>query len=156
MTMCVYISGPMSGIPQFNIPLFERTEEYLRRGLPHGAKIISPAKLIPAPARQFCLDSATGDHKDVEHVSGSYWANVCTDLMIITNHVTHVTFLPDWWTSKGARVEAYVALMAGVTNFSQFQPQGSWCAATDCLWTSDVLVALNADNIRATRKQFMP
>ena len=42
----IHISGPMTGIKEYNYPLFNAVEEYLRE---EGFEVLNPASLLPAP-----------------------------------------------------------------------------------------------------------
>ena len=52
-----YLGGKMSGIPQFNFPLFDRAAANLRN---HGFDIVSPAELDDPETRKAALASVDG------------------------------------------------------------------------------------------------
>ena len=153
MTRTFYISGPMTGYPQFNFPLFDRAAEYFRKS---GVSIISPAELDPPDVRAYCLGSPDGDSSKLP-AGLSYGGALGRDIQVIMDQVTDgLIFLPSWWGSKGARLEAYAALLKGLPNYFLFQHAGSYCIAIDGVLKSDVVTALTPDNVRATLTRFMP
>lgn len=84
----LYLSGPMSGHPDLNAPLFNEIEGMLRhRGF---EKIYNPAQ-----------------HDDA---SLSYKTLLLNDLNWIGKHADFLVMLPDWKHSKGATVERKFAV----------------------------------------------
>ena len=112
--MRVYIAGPMSGRPQFNYPAFAEMAKDLRK------EVVNPGEhiIVTSPAE---LDSP----------SVQAWASISPDGVLPTGGPSHGTFLgravhtiidgefdaivvlPEWWTSKGARVEVMAGLVSG-------------------------------------------
>ncbi len=76
----IYIAGPMSGLPEFNYPVFFAAEEYLRS---HGAKVMNPA-VLPAGF----------EHHEYMQIA-----------IPMLQTCEAVAFLPGWQQSKGARME---------------------------------------------------
>lgn len=104
-----YLAGPMSGIPQFNIPLFDEVTEKLRS---HGYDIVSPAELDTPEIRAAAMQSESGQHSDLP--AGDTWGTLLArDVHIIADEIDGIIFLPKWHESNGARLEAYVALITG-------------------------------------------
>jgi len=68
MTKFYYIAGPMSGIPQFNIPAFDEASKNLRAA---GYKIISPAELDDPSTREMAYNSPDGATLNDQHPNGS-------------------------------------------------------------------------------------
>lgn len=87
----VYVAGPMTGLPEYNFPLFNATAARLRA---EGWHVENPA-----------------EHG---HVEGAGWADYLRyDLSrIVTCGAVHL--LPGWSNSKGARLEVYVASVLGI------------------------------------------
>ena len=102
-----YLAGPMSNIPQHNIPAFDEAAEKLRS---HGYDITSPAELDSDEVREALLAS-DGDVRDFSHIE-SFGSVIGRDIQIIMDDIDGIIFLPDWQKSAGARLEAYVGLMA--------------------------------------------
>lgn len=93
----VYVSGPMSGIPDHNFPAFHEAAKHLRG---NGYTVVSPAELdeedvggIPEAVEVGGLEYIEYLKRDVEHVV----------------HVDALVMLPGWQKSRGARFEAYIA-----------------------------------------------
>jgi len=84
MVKKVYISGPMSGLPNLNSELFFATEDILRS---KGYDVFNPAR-------------TTGDH--------DWLTFIIFDLENIRS-CDAIYFLPNWRKSPGARIEAIVA-----------------------------------------------
>jgi hypothetical protein len=106
-----YLAGPMSGIPQFNFPLFERAAKQLRSA---GYNIISPAE-VDAKDEELhkrVLASTDGilQSSDIKESWGDFLSR---DVKIIADKVQGIILLPGWEKSRGARLEAHVALLCG-------------------------------------------
>jgi hypothetical protein len=108
----------MSGIPKFNIPLFDELADLLRV---RGFKVVSPAELDDKKIRDACLASPDGKPTPATHGGGT-WADFLTrDVKLISDQVGGIVFLPDWWRSRGARLEAFVGLLTD-KQFARWQP----------------------------------
>ncbi|SIS84094.1 DUF4406 domain-containing protein [Alicyclobacillus vulcanalis] len=81
----VYLSGPMTGLPQGNRPAFLEAARALRA---HGIQVLNPAE----------FGSADDD----------WYAAMRRDLRMLMDADAVVT-LPGWERSRGARLEVYVA-----------------------------------------------
>jgi hypothetical protein len=113
----LYLAGPMTGYPQFNFPLFIRAAEKARE---QGFDVISPAELDQENNEDYDLsiNSPDGELGTTHQTFGDYLSR---DVKIVHDHCVGVIFLPKWFESKGARMEAYVALTAGFTRFYHYQ-----------------------------------
>ena len=89
----IYLSGPMTGIPEFNFPAFTAACEALRAA---GHEVVSPHE----------LESSTGHPWD-------YYLR--HDLIAMLTHCNSIALLPGWYDSKGAKLEFHVALTLGFT-----------------------------------------
>lgn len=91
MTARVYISGPMSGLPDFNRPAFYRAAAELRF---NGCKVFNPAEMnvpddTPWPTlMRYCIRD------------------------LVDCDTIHM--LPGWYRSRGARLEHAIALTLGM------------------------------------------
>lgn len=87
----LYISGPMTGLPQLNFPAFSEAASNLRA---RGFFVINPAELNPDPKATWheCM------RKDIRALCG------CTAIVL----------LPGWEDSAGARLELHVAQQLGL------------------------------------------
>jgi hypothetical protein len=100
-----YLAGPMSGFPQFNIPLFDLVSLHLRD---QYWDVISPAELDDPEFREMCLASKTG----TELIGDKTWGDLLArDVKIVADQVTGLILLPGWTRSRGARLETFVGLL---------------------------------------------
>lgn len=114
----IYIAGPMTGIPQFNFPLFDRTAASLRE---QGYDVRSPAELDEEATREAALASPDGAPGSGS-TNGESWADfLARDVKLIADGVEAVAVLPGWETSKGARLEVFTARLTGKPVF-RIQP----------------------------------
>ncbi len=90
---CVYIAGPMTGIPDWNFPAFNAAAKKWR---------IAEYRVIN-PAENFDGDTTL-----------PYADYLRCDLQQILTAATIVAFLPGWEKSKGARLEYEVARALGL------------------------------------------
>ena len=86
----VYISGPMSGLPDFNYPAFDAKEHQLVRA---GYGVRNPANIA-------------GEHS----WTWQQWMKAALKLQLEAD-VVHM--LPGWRKSRGARIERRLALILG-------------------------------------------
>lgn len=89
----VYVSGPMSGLPEFNHPAFFAAERDIRERF--GCLIINPARQAEQPT----------------------WEAYMRGDLHMLRHATHMVMLPGWQNSRGAKIEADLADMAGVPRY---------------------------------------
>jgi hypothetical protein len=100
-----YLAGPMSGLPQFNFPLFREVARDLRM---RGFKVISPAELDEAESVAAAMASKNGDPIAAHRSWGHYLSR---DIKIVADQVQGIIFLPGWEKSRGARLEAMCAAL---------------------------------------------
>lgn len=113
LSVTYYLSGPMTGIPKYNYPLFEQVATRLRR---MGLKVISPHEISdPPPEMRYhsrdCLDAhmlpcQCGTDKAV----WQYFMSKCMEQMSKCNGII---LLRGWTHSPGARFELARALDEG-------------------------------------------
>jgi hypothetical protein len=114
MVMCtpvkkVYIAGPMTNYPQFNIPAFERAAKQLRAA---GFEVISPVELDSEAIRSEALASKDGAMPASGKIGGETWGEILArDVRVIADTVDAIVVLPGWNKSRGARLEVFVALL---------------------------------------------
>jgi hypothetical protein len=105
--MKVYLAGPMSGIPAFNIPEFDKAARALRE---LGYEVVSPAEVDGETTRDTLLQSAHGSHDDLPPSDGGWSAYLARDLRIIADEgIEAIVTLPGWERSRGARCEVAIA-----------------------------------------------
>lgn len=111
--MRVYLSGPMSGYPSFNVPAFTEAAEYLR-GL--GFFVISPHEADEKDGiGGYTKRSPDGDVSALTAQTGETWGSLLSrDIKIIADgQIDVVAVLPGWEKSKGARLEVFTAILLG-------------------------------------------
>ena len=92
MTARVYISGPMSGLPDFNRPAFFRAAGELRF---QGHKVVNPAEL------------------DVP--DDTPWPLLMRASLRGLLECDTIHMLPGWYRSRGAQLEHAIAIALGMT-----------------------------------------
>jgi len=105
MTERYYLAGPMSGLPQFNFPAFYAATAALRG---RGYDILSPAELDDQEDAGVAMASKDGSPESAKRTWGDFLAR---DVKIISDQAQGIIFLPNWWTSRGAKLEAFVSLL---------------------------------------------
>lgn len=86
----IYLSGPMSGLPDFNFPAFNELAKILRG---KGYNVVNPAEIEEEPGKEW--------H---EYLRKDIRAMMDCDTICL---------LPGWDKSKGARLELHIALELG-------------------------------------------
>ncbi|PSR23568.1 MAG: hypothetical protein C7B43_19995 [Sulfobacillus benefaciens] len=81
MILMWYLSGPMSGHPAFNFPLFHRAAAAFRQ---HGVAVVNPAEI--------CSVDTT-------------WSVALAQDLAVLPQTQGLILLPGWQTSSGARLE---------------------------------------------------
>lgn len=89
-----YLSGPMSGYPEYNFPAFEEAAFVLRA---HGVKVASPHEI---------------DHGETEENRGKlpYETYMEAAIDMLNGQCQGIILLPGWPQSTGARRELVAAL----------------------------------------------
>jgi hypothetical protein len=101
----LYISGPMSGIKDFNRPLFMRVREALRL---RGHFVICPTELDDVP-------NGAPEVMTPLELEMLWKAFLIRDVaMILTCQLDAIVVLPGWWRSRGARLEILAGLSVGL------------------------------------------
>jgi hypothetical protein len=104
----IYIAGPMSGHPQFNVPAFLSAQEDL---IERGLDAILPVDMdIPAERRQLLKS------KDGMDSTPRSWAELLSeDLKLIGDTgVEGIAVLSGWQYSKGAKLETFFSRLLGL------------------------------------------
>jgi Domain of unknown function (DUF4406) len=151
-TLKWYIAGPMSGIPQFNIPAFDKLAALLRAD---GYDVVSPAELDNERVRVACLASADGANTEATNDGGTWAEFLARDVKLIADQIGGIIFLPGWNKSRGARLEAFVGLLTG-KQFAQYYAAESYNGNTDCLRKHEEVLAASANYVRFVLKEYMP
>jgi hypothetical protein len=96
----------MSGIPQFNFPLFYRVTAALRK---QGYDVVSPAELDDMEDKGVAMKSKDGKPASANRSWGDFLSR---DVKLLADGgITGIIFLPDWEKSSGAKLEATVGLL---------------------------------------------
>jgi len=112
MSKKFYLAGPMSGIPGFNYPTFRSATTALRAA---GFEIVSPVEMDEAADPEGAATAgASPDGNPANLKPGFSWGDcLARDVKVIANEVDGLVLLPGWSRSKGARLEAFVAVTCG-------------------------------------------
>ena len=109
-----YLAGPMSGRPQYNIPMFDAVASMLRV---EGYDILSPAEMDSKDIREIAMKDTLAEGKGrLVDSSGTIhtWGDFLSrDVKLVADEVDGVILLPGWEESRGARLEAFVAISSG-------------------------------------------
>lgn len=102
----VYLAGPMTGKPQFNIPQFDAAAADLRGT---GLDVISPAELDDPVIRAISMASPDGAIATL-NTHGQTWGDfLARDIKLIADGgIEAIYVLPGWEKSRGARLETFV------------------------------------------------
>ena len=107
--MKYYLAGPMSGIDKSNFPAFDAAATHLRS---MGYEIVSPAELDDPDVRTQVLANLP---------TGKTWGDFLSrDVKVVADDCDGVIFLEGWHKSRGARLEAFVALLSGKKHFAYY------------------------------------
>src|SRR5271166_542279 len=106
----IYLAGPMSGIPQFNFPAFFAAAGRLRGD---GFEVVSPAEIDDNEDKGAAMSSPDGDPTNRVAMGQKSWGDfLARDVKLIAESgIEGIVFLPGWVKSKGAKLEAFVALL---------------------------------------------
>ena len=118
--MKVYLAGPMTGIAEYNFPLFREAARALRYA---GHSVVSPVE----------MDEEDGfdPHTQEPLTDVEYSAFLARDLQAVADpKVVAVVVLPGWEESRGARLEVMVARGLGkaVLSYPSLDPVGEVAA----------------------------
>lgn len=109
----VYLAGPMTGFPQFNIPAFDAAAKDLRS---RGLEVVSPAELDDPETRAAALASKDGLALNKDESWGDFLAR---DVKLIADDgIEAIVVLPGWMYSPGALLETYVARLSHLPIYS--------------------------------------
>ncbi|MGI5245462.1 DUF4406 domain-containing protein [Dactylosporangium sp. CA-139066] len=95
--MSVYIAGPMTGMEDWNFPLFFAVERFLKR---EGYRPINPAKNDGPSLSRAVANAREGKHP---------WAYYMRRDMRHLSRADALCLLPGWERSKGATLEHHIA-----------------------------------------------
>lgn len=103
----VYLSGPITGVPEQNIPMFRRVRDAIERDyVGEVTEVILPHEIPP-----YDHDGECPEAKDYPSVTGSGHNGYCHlrgDIIDMLQCDT-VVMLPGWFESRGANLEHHIA-----------------------------------------------
>ena len=107
--MRIYISGPMTGLPDNNFPAFHRAAAALRA---RGHEVVNPAEIDP------------GVSVDVVGKKAFWSACMRADIRALCD-CDALALLPGWMDSKGAHLELHLAHRLGmrIGTVAEFEAQ---------------------------------
>jgi|ERR1035437_1696471 hypothetical protein len=141
--MRVYLAGPMTGIPQFNIPEFDRVASILRDRW--HSEVISPAELDSPEIRAISMASPDGALATLKTHNATWGDFLARDVKLLADDgIERIVLLPGWERSRGARLETFVAnalcgievwvwddRSQGITRVSDLELFRAWCGEPD-------------------------
>lgn len=98
----VYLAGPMSGLPDYNLAAFRYASRFLREV--SGLHVYNPHE---ADAELDGFDATRDEALPHRHY-------MRRDLAWITEHADAVVVLPGWQDSRGARLEVHAAMVCDI------------------------------------------
>jgi len=122
MSKPYYLTGRMTGIPQFNFPAFTAAAAALRS---KGFELIVPSEQDSPELQAYCRASLDGEWPVGGSVGGETWGDVLArDVKIVADKCRGLILLPGWEKSRGARLECFVALLCD-HSFALYYPGGT-------------------------------
>lgn len=110
--MRVYLSGPMTNVPQTNFPAFIAATKELRE---RGFEVVSPVEMD-------IKDGITTEAGDLIGDTMTWGDLLSRDVKLIADGgIQGIVFLPAWEKSRGARLEATVGLLQEGFSFFQYK-----------------------------------
>jgi hypothetical protein len=101
----------MTGYPQFNFPAFQAAADRLRA---EGHRILSPHELDSPAVQSAAWASPDGTLDDHGKIAGETWGDILArDVKTVADLVSGVIVLDGWASSRGARLETFVAGLCG-------------------------------------------
>lgn len=147
--MKCYLAGPMSGIPQFNFPMFHEAARVLRNR--HKLEIISPAETDTPAVQVAAMASKDGKYDASGKVGGETWGDMLArDVkMLADDGIQGIVLLPGWAKSRGARLEAFVGTLCKLS-FFEYVPETEIVIPRNARWVNENLLD-TAPNLDAGR-----
>lgn len=101
----IYISGPMTGMPDHNYPEFNRVAAELRA---KGYQVINPAENI---IEEYPVGYVPRDEEDRRKTWAAYLRK---DIQTLAQNCNTIALLEGWRRSEGARLEVINAYLLGM------------------------------------------
>lgn len=106
----VYIAGPMTGMPNYNIAAFNEAEEKL---LEEGYDVINPARLFKTLAKAIASEADVLEHFN-EYPRGKYAVAMVEMELALLRTCDAIKLLEGWKESFGAQRELMEAIENGL------------------------------------------
>ena len=131
-TKKVFISGPMTGLPEWNKPAFDEAEKLLRKA---GFTVFNPCCLL---------------------AMGNGWSNqdIATIDLTVLSRCNYIYQLDGWSKSKGASAEWQAALWMGIRTINKewLEWYAKW---SDGLRGKRADLGVNVDEVKEIHERFM-
>ena len=111
---CIYIAGPMTGIPKFNCHAFDRAARVFED---YGFDVVNPAQEDRDRwGEDFFHHCPTGDPKEIDNMGIEFSLREVLghDLKLIADKCDHIYMLAGWEKSTGAKAEHALAVALGI------------------------------------------
>lgn len=105
--MKLYLAGPMTGLPDYNFPAFDKAAAILTA---QGHEVFNPAQ----NDRDHGFDATGLEGHEAERLGFSLRRALKQDLSWICDHAEAVAVLDGWHRSKGALTETALAVALGI------------------------------------------
>lgn len=105
--MKIYIAGPMTGLPEYNFPAFDKAADILEA---QGHEVFNPAQ----NDRDHGFDAEGLEGHEAERLGFSLRRALKQDLSWICDHAEALVLLEGWERSKGVRAEMALAEALGL------------------------------------------
>jgi hypothetical protein len=128
----------MTHYPMFNFPAFEAAATALRAA---GHDITSPHENDTPEVQAAAWASPDGKLDADGKIAGETWGDILArDVKLVADGVSGLVLLTGWGKSRGARLEAFVAILCGLPFYSFEPSQGDPLVP---MAASDVLHVIN-------------
>ena len=108
--MKIYIAGPMTGLPEYNFPAFDKAAAILTA---QGHEVFNPAQ----NDRDHGFDASGLVGHEAERLGFSLRRALKQDLSWICDHAEALVLLEGWERSKGVRAEMALAEALGIPKY---------------------------------------
>jgi len=121
----VYLAGPMSGVQDYNYPLFAKVADRIRREKEWEWEVVSPAEMDNEDGIAASLNPDHGRNGFL--VKNGVRAKFLRRDFRILSECDGIVLLPEWFNSTGANCELAVARMMGLTIYEYVEwANGGW------------------------------
>ena len=107
----LYLSGPMTGLPEYNYPAFHKAARALRRA---GYRVVNPAELHPHSRLRRWLAAMKARLNLAPSPQFPTWGEYMRAALVGLLGCEAIVLLPGWEHSRGARCEVSLAAELGM------------------------------------------